>query len=142
MERQVSDTPEWLEMVFTYACGSFGSLAMFLFAAGVIFVAILNSKVSARVRIIGLAAFFSPLFWSAVGPGARRLQGIEFILWVCVCLVIPVAIAVGISMYSVFKVGLPFAQKTFAMMFVGLWLSLFLLRWFASIYYGYSPRWD
>ena len=139
---QVSPIPEWFDVLLMYACGSLGSLALFLFAAGVIFVSILNNKLSARVRIIGLAAFFSPYFFAALGSGASRSQGIEFIIWLCVCLVIPVAIAMGISMYSVFKVGLPFAEKTFALMFVGLWLSLFLLRLFASIYYGYQPHWD
>ena len=142
MERQVSDIPEWLGAVFIGACGPPGSLAMLLFAAGVIFISILNNKLSVRVRIIGLAAFFSPPFWGALGSGASRSQGIEFFICVCVCLVIPVAIAIGISMYSIFKVGLPFAEKTFAMIFVGLWLSLFLLRLYSSIYYGFQPRWD
>jgi len=139
---QVSAIPEWFDVLLMYACGSLGSLALFLFAAGVIFVSILNNKLSARVRIIGLAAFFSLYFFAALGSGASRPQGVEFIICLCVCLVIPVAIAMGISMYSVFKVGLPFAEKTFALMFVGLWLSLFLLRLFASIYYGYQTWWD
>jgi hypothetical protein len=141
MERQVSDIPEWLYIMFIWACGSFGSLALFLVAAAIFFIGILNKKLPVRARNIGLAAFFSPIVWVALGSGESRWQDLVYYV-LRYCVVISLGSAMGITIYSIFKVGLPFAEKTFAMMFVGLWLSLFLLRLFASIYYGFQPRWD